>query len=73
MIKQLDNSSMPLNHRKWQLLPYVILGLVLFAFTSTLNVNYFLKGYVTIIEIQMGIVALYFLLAKRKQSRQNKS
>ncbi len=67
-----SNNSFTVSPRKWQLLPYLIFGLILFAVTSSLNLNYFAKGYLTILEIQIGIVAIYFWLAKQKKSHKNK-
>lgn len=70
-MKQLNNSFTE-SLKKWQLLPYLVLGLIMFAFTSSFNLNYFARGYLTILEIQIGIVALYFWLAKQKKIQKNK-
>lgn len=66
-----SNNSFTVSAKKWQLLPYLIFGLIIFAVTSSLNLNYFAKGYLTILEIQTGIVALYFMMSKRRQLKKN--
>jgi hypothetical protein len=47
-----------------RLIPYVILGLGVFAFNSSTDLNYFLRGYLVLLESQIGIVVLYFIIAK---------
>lgn len=46
------------------LLPYLVLGIIIFSFNSSLDVPYFLRGYLTLLEVQVGLLALYFLLRK---------
>jgi hypothetical protein len=70
-MKQLNN-SFTVSPKKWQLLPYLLFGLLLFAVNSSFNLNYFARGYLTILEIQVGIVILYFWLAKQKKLTKNK-
>lgn len=47
-----------------KLLPYLVLGVVVFAFNSQTNGNYMLRGYFTLLEAQVGIVVIYFLMNK---------
>ncbi len=47
-----------------KLLPYLVLGVVVFAFNSQTNGNYLLRGYFTLLEAQVGIVLIYFLMNK---------
>ncbi|EPF20305.1 MAG: hypothetical protein EWV58_10225 [Microcystis aeruginosa Ma_MB_F_20061100_S19] len=53
----------------WRLLPFLVLGVLVFAFNSSLELNYLVKGYITLLELQAGIVVLYFLLAKLGKSQ----
>lgn len=48
-----------------KLLPYAILGGVVFAFNSQTGFNYMLRGYLTLLETQVGIVLIYFLMNRR--------
>lgn len=52
-------------------IPYAALGILVFALNSNLEFNYFVKGYLTILECQAGIVLVYFLMqrATRTQKR----
>jgi hypothetical protein len=48
--------------RGWlRILPFVGLGALVFALNSGIETNYFLKGYLTLLELQTAIVVLYFL------------
>jgi hypothetical protein len=48
--------------RGWlRVLPFVGLGALVFALNSGIETNYFLKGYLTLLELQTAIVVLYFL------------
>jgi hypothetical protein len=48
--------------RGWlRVLPFVGLGALVFALNSGMETNYFLKGYLTLLELQTAIVVLYFL------------
>lgn len=66
------NNSLIVFPKKWQLLPYLLVGLILFVANSSLNLNYFAKGYLTILEMQTAIVVLYFLIAKLKKNNKHK-
>lgn len=48
-----------------KLLPYLVLGGVVFALNSQINLNYMLRGYFTLLETQVGIVLIYFLMNRR--------
>jgi hypothetical protein len=58
-----------------RLIPYIILGISVFAINSTLELNYFLRGYLVLLESQIGIIVLYLIIArivkrgKRRQKR----
>lgn len=48
----------------FRLIPFILLGLGIFALNSSLDLNYFLRGYLVLLESQVGIVILYFVIAK---------
>jgi hypothetical protein len=52
------------NLKKLSLVPFLIFGLLVFTGTSSLNLSYFLRGYVVLLETQAGLVIIYFLLYK---------
>jgi hypothetical protein len=61
--------QLPLKHskthiKKLSLLPFLILGILVFTGTSSLNLSYFWRGYVVLLETQAGLVILYFLMHK---------
>jgi hypothetical protein len=57
-----DNRIMGKVSRGWlRVLPFVGLGALVFALNSGIETNYFLKGYLTLLELQTAIVVLYFL------------
>ncbi|MCT7979559.1 hypothetical protein [Laspinema olomoucense] len=61
--------QLPLKHgkaniKKMSLVPFVILGILAFTGTSSLNLSYFWRGYVVLLETQAGLVILYFLMHK---------
>ena len=45
-----------------KLIPYLALGALIFTFNSTLEFNYLVKGYITLLEMQAGIAILYLLV-----------
>ncbi len=59
--------------RQWQLISFLILGLLIFSLNSIMEVNYFIKHYLLILEIQTGIVCLYFLSLKLKTFKHKNS
>lgn len=48
---------------------YPILGLLVFYGNSQLNINYFVKGYLSLLELQIGILIIYFLFSKLKKTK----
>jgi hypothetical protein len=58
---------------KLRFLPYLVLGIVIFSLNSVTNLNFFLKGYVVLLEAQIGIVLLYFLIAKFVKNNKKKN
>lgn len=59
-----------------KLMPYTILGLLIFLINSQINLNYLLKGYFTLIELQVVMIIMYFYLmpkiAKNTEKRRIK-
>jgi hypothetical protein len=45
--------------------PYLLLGGAVFYGNSSLELPYFIRGYLALIESQLGLVILYFLVLKR--------
>ena len=67
-MSQTKTPSLPLR----KLSPYLLFGLLLFLLNSALSLNYWLKGYLTILELQAGILLIYFVLNKlKKQGRKS--
>ncbi len=48
----------------FKLTPYLLLGITLFALNSHLELNYFLKGYLVLLESQIGFLLIYFLMRR---------
>ncbi|MEG5062385.1 hypothetical protein QUB33_02040 [Microcoleus sp. B3-A4] len=48
--------------------PYGALGLLIFSFNSGSELNYFLRGYLVILQAQVGIVLLYFVMSKFRKN-----
>lgn len=46
---------------------YPLLGMLVFYTNSQLNFNYFIKSYLSLIELQVGVVIIYFLISKIKK------
>jgi len=47
-----------------RLLPYAALGALVFSLNSGTNLNYIFRGYLVLLEAQVGIVLIYFLMSK---------
>jgi len=62
-----------LNLTKLRLLPYAVCGATIFALTSATNLNYFFRGYLVLLEAQVGIVLIYFLMAKLTRINKDKA
>jgi len=50
--------------KKLKFLPYVFVGILVFAFNANYEMNPYLQVYTTLLEAQLGIVAIYFLTKK---------
>lgn len=56
----------------WQLGIFIALGLSIFCINSFLELNYFVKNYLLILEIQSLIVIVYFTMMKLKKIKKIK-
>ena len=48
---------------------YPILGMSLFYINSRLELNYFIKGYLSFIELQIAVIAIYLITSIRKNNK----
>jgi ABC-type bacteriocin/lantibiotic exporter with double-glycine peptidase domain len=64
-----NNFNWYLFQNKLRFFPYLTLGIVIFSLNSVTNINFFLKGYVVLLEAQIGIVLLYFLMGKLRKNK----
>jgi hypothetical protein len=57
-----------------QLLPYTLLGTILFAWVSSAHLNQFVSVYLVLLAAQLGTVGMYLLMGWLKSKhRQNRS
>ena len=52
---------------------YPLLGMLVFYTNSQLSFNYFIKGYLSFIELQIGVIAIYLLSKKSRSIEQQKT
>lgn len=50
---------------------YPILGTVIFYTNSQLDFNYFIKGYLSFMELQIAVIAIYFITSKIRKNRRS--
>lgn len=60
----LNNKRLKLKLHQLRLIPYLAIGSLIFYFNSNLDLNYIVKGYLVLMESQLGIILIYFLMAK---------
>ncbi|MEG4013478.1 MULTISPECIES: hypothetical protein [unclassified Microcoleus] len=51
-----------------RLAPYAALGILIFSLNSGSELNYFMRGYLVILQAQAGIVLLYFAMSKFRKN-----
>ncbi len=62
----LDKEGIRVGHKTLsKMLPYALMGLALFSFNSSLDLPYMVRGYATLMELQVGFLILYFLVQKK--------
>lgn len=71
-MNNVKSQPLRLSQNRLRLFPYVILGGLIFAFNSSLQLNYFFKGYLTLIESQIVIIGIFFLMAKLAKKNKNR-
>ena len=52
---------------------YPLLGMLVFYTNSQLSFNYFIKGYLSFIELQIAVMVIYFLTKKTRSIEQRKT
>lgn len=57
----LSSQQLKIKPNRLHLLIYVGFGSLVFSLNSMLSVNYLIKGYLVLLESQIGLVTLYFL------------
>jgi hypothetical protein len=50
----------------WQLLPYTLLGTVLFAWVSSTDIDGYLSVYLVLLAAQLGTVGIYLVMRSLK-------
>ena len=61
-----------LRSRPWQLLPYTLLGTILFAWVSSAHLDGYFSAYLVLLAAQLGTVGIYLLMRRLKsRTRQN--
>jgi hypothetical protein len=60
--------------KSWQALPYTLLGTILFAWGSSMDLNPYVSGYIVLLVAQLGTVGIYLLInrARKHQNRQDR-
>lgn len=69
MMSNVDSRKFEGKSTWMRLLPYAALGILVFSLNSASDLNYFLKGYLVLLEAQAGIVLIYFLMSKLARSK----
>jgi hypothetical protein len=48
----------------FRLAPFLALGILIFSFNPNPDMPYFLRGYITLMEVQVGCLAVFFATRK---------
>lgn len=62
---------MVFERNQWHKITFLLLGLLIFSWTSTLETNYLLRNYLLIIEIKTALLVFYWL-SSQKRKRETK-
>jgi hypothetical protein len=65
------NSLPQTNLTWWRFLPYALFGIVAFSLTSATSLPSWLKSYLMLVEIPLGMLAIYFTLPKLVKFNKN--
>lgn len=67
-MKDKISQSQPLLHRSWiRFLPYTALGAFLISVKSAANLSSLMTIYLSLMGVQLGAIAIYFLLNRTKE------
>ena len=55
----------------WQLLPYTLLGTILFAWVSSAHLDRFFAGYLVLLGAQLGTVGIYLVMGWLKSKNRD--
>ena len=72
-MSNLDSRNFEGRYTWMRLLPYAALGILVFSLNSASDLNYFLRGYLVLLEAQAGIVLIYFMMSKLARSKKQES
>jgi hypothetical protein len=51
--------------KSWQVLPYALMGTVLFAWVSSAHLNPYLSIYLSLLAAQLGTVGIYLVMRRK--------
>lgn len=63
-MSNLNSERLKLKFNQLHLISYLAIGSLIFYVNSNLDLNYIVKGYLVLMECQLGIIVIYFLTAK---------
>ncbi len=57
--------------KSWQILPYTLLGTILFAWVSSADLHPYASAYIVMLAAQLGTLGIYLLMgwARKQQQR----
>ena len=55
--------------KSWQVLPYTLMGAVLFAWVSSAQLNPYLSIYVVLLAAQLGTVGIYLVMRRLRSPK----
>ncbi len=72
MFKLIDAFKVTRIHKQLRLLPYSLVGVIVFALNANADTNPYLQIYLMILEAQLGIASVYLLSKKLGQFNKNR-
>lgn len=70
-MNNLNNQKLKFKFNQLRLLPYIAIGSLIFYFTSNLDINYIVKGYLVLMESQLCII-IFYLMSEKITSKTDK-
>jgi hypothetical protein len=55
--------------KSWQVLPYTLMGAILFAWVSSAQLNPYLSIYVALLAAQLGTVGIYLVMRRLRSPK----